>query len=265
MSNSNLLYPPVKVVRQNQTHIFRILIRSEDMIDFLKNNYAIPLNRDKPYCYFDINLSKDKSKLVASTDSDKLEVVGGDDNPNFNRPVKQIVKLRKGQRKEGKFEPNITTLNKEEITDRTKNENQIFIGQVTNVLPLEKFTKRNGEVAASRYIIVEHQVGDYTQQGLFEIYRKGRFIQDIDENFMVNVGDLIKVEYFMHLMEWVNKEGVTKYIQKNKVYRWHFMMDKVADDFDPRYDNPWGEEIDVSKGVEFLSNLEKKRLMQQKQ
>ena len=92
-----IIYPPLKVVRQNSTHIFRVIFDSKAMIEFLKRNYAVPYGGERPKYFFDINLSNDETKLIASTETKYLEVVGGEPNPLFNRKPKIISPKKHGK------------------------------------------------------------------------------------------------------------------------------------------------------------------------
>lgn len=98
-SSGNYLYPPLRVERKNQTHLLRVVIDSKEMVKFLKDNYATPINGSgKPYYYFDIVTNFDETKLIAQTEVRFLEVVDGMKNPKFYRRAKLINKgMRKGR------------------------------------------------------------------------------------------------------------------------------------------------------------------------
>lgn len=94
--NGMVIYPPLVVKRQNETHLLRVVIDSLDMIKLLQENYATPINSNRPKFYFDINTNFNETKLIASTNIKYLEVVDGYDNPHFYRRAKLI---NKGKRK----------------------------------------------------------------------------------------------------------------------------------------------------------------------
>lgn len=236
------LYPPLKVVRQNQTHIFRVIMDVRKMMLFLQRNYATPLGADSELSYFDINLSNDQSKLIASTNPDYLEVVRGKKNKYFKRKAK-VMSPHDAIRYDKKDPDKIT---RKEIVNRTMNSNKIFIGQVTDVFPPEYFQKRNGEKAGMRNFIVENTVDGFTQNAVFEMYRGEKFLRHLDEEFKIAVGDWVKVEYFTKVSKFVNAEGIMKYTNHNKVYSYNFIIDRLTKSLDPEDDNPFEEKVEMS-------------------
>ena len=250
-----LLYPPLKVVRQNTNHIFRVIIDSRNMIKFLENNYATPINSNTEYCYFDINLKDDKKSLVASTDPSFLEVVYGEDNPYFKRKAHVISPY--GYRV---YEDDDTeTVGKREVLNRTLNANRIFVGQVAQVFEASSFVKKNGEKAATRKFILENTVDGYTQEGLFEIYREGKFCSFILEDFKVEVGDWLKVEYFMKVNSFEGTDGIWRHANTNKVYKFNFVTKPLTKGFKGENDNPFHEVIRAEVDDSFMKKDQLKR------
>lgn len=250
-----LLYPPVKIVRQNSNHIFRVLMESRRMIQFLENNYATPMNSKKEWCYFDITLKNDKKTLLASTNPDYLEVVYGEDNPYFKRKAHVISRYNISLH----YEQQDDVEEKGKIMNRTIDSNKVFVGQAVQVFDAEEFTTRRGTKAALRRFILENTVDGYTQSALFEMYRENQFVDFVTDGFKIGEGDWVKVEYSMKVNSFQDREGKWIYSNTNKVYRYKFVTESLTKGFGEENENPFNETIQASFDDAFMKEDHLKR------